>query len=112
MVTKEQIVDLLKTRNDVLARALVVLNNRQTELEQRVEGTRFKNDRGFTPYHAKMGTSMAKFYKAKGYLTEKQVSYWRKQMPSGRLRIEIYAGQLLEEAKEKEVLKGVIARFE
>lgn len=112
MVTKEQIVDLLKTRNDILARALVVLNNRQTDLEQKVEDTRFRNNRGFTPYHAKMGTSMAKFYNAKGYLTEKQVAYWRKEMPSGRMRIEIYSGQLLQEAKEKESLKAVAARFE
>ena len=48
-----------------------------------------------------MGTSMANFFKRNSYLSEKQVSYWRALQKNGQMRIEIYAGQLLEVALEK-----------
>jgi hypothetical protein len=101
MLTKEMIIDLLKNNDKAIARALVVLNNRQTEDEQRVQDTRHRNGRGFRPCHAHMGTSMAQFYNIKGYLTAKQIAYWRQPMKNDKMRIEIYAGQLLEEAQIK-----------
>ena len=62
MVTKEQIIQLLQNNDKAVIRALIVLNERQTEEEQMKEMTKFHNGRGFRPCHARMGTSMAKFY--------------------------------------------------
>lgn len=100
-LTKEHIVNLLRTNDRAIARALVVLNERQTADERESEATRHHNGRGFRPCHARMGTSMAKQYLARGFLTPKQIAYWRRTMPKGNMRIEIYAGQLLEVAKHK-----------
>lgn len=97
----EMIRNKLMTDDVWLARALVALNARQTEDERRVEDTRHHNLRGFMQGHAKRGTSMAKFYMQRGFLTEKQVAWWRMRTPSGRARIEIYAAQLQKVAKER-----------
>lgn len=101
MVTKFDIVTLLKTRDAAIARALVVLNERQTADEQVSENTKYHNGRGFRPCHARMGTSMAKFFLRNGYLSPKQINYWRALQKDGKMRIEIYAGQLLDVAKAK-----------
>lgn len=101
MVTKSEIITLLRTNDRAVARALVVLADRQTADEQASESTRYDNGRGFRPCHARMGTSMAKFFRARGYLSAKQVAYWRAAMKSGQMRIEIYAGQLMDAAKVK-----------
>lgn len=98
---KAQIVELLRTNDKALCRALVLLNLRQEADEQVTEQTRYRNGKGFRPCHAKMGTSMAKFYQTRGFLTEKQIAYWRKPMACGNMKIGIYAGQLLEEAAAK-----------
>lgn len=101
VVTKDSIVALLKTRDLAVAKALVALNERQTADEQRQEDTKYLNGQGFRPCHARMGSSMAKFFLQHGYLSPKQVAYWRKPMRCGNMRIGIYAGQLLEVAKAK-----------
>ena len=101
MLTKQDIVELLKKDDRAVARALVVLNERQTADEQASENTKYHNGRGFRPCHARMGTSMAKFFTARGYLTPKQIAYFRKTDRTGKMRIEIYAGQLLEAAEAK-----------
>jgi hypothetical protein len=100
-VDRTQIVDLLKKNDRAVARALVVLNQRQTDSEQATESTRYRNGQGFRPCHAKMGTSMANFFTRRGHLTPKQVAYWRAPMKGGKMRIEIYAGQLLEIAQAR-----------
>jgi hypothetical protein len=64
MVSKEQIVSLLATKDKAVARALVVLNERQTADEQDSQATRLDNGMGFKPCHARMGTSMAQFYQS------------------------------------------------
>ena len=102
MTTKQQIVEMLKTRDVAIAKALVALNTRQTADEQTAETTRYNNGRGFRPCHARMGTSMAQFYLARGYLSPKQIAYWRQVQKDGKMRIEIYATQLLEVANEKQ----------
>jgi len=101
VLTKENLLNLLKTNDKILARALVVLNQRQTSDEQATEGTRYQNGRGFRPCHARMGTSMAKFFERRGYLSPKQIAYWRETDKSGAMRIGIYWAQLLEEAEAK-----------
>lgn len=100
--TKESIANLLRTNDRAVARALVVLTERQTDDEQRDEGTKYLNGEGFRPCHARMGTSMAKFFQRRGYLTPKQTAYWRQPMKGGKMRIEIYAGQLLEVVQAKQ----------
>ena len=99
--TVESIKQLLATNDKAVGRALIVLKNRQTSDEQVTEATRHLNGRGFRPCHARMGTSMGKFFETKGYLSSKQIAYWRKETASGKSRIEIYARQLLEEANLK-----------
>lgn len=108
MVTKESIIKLLQNNDKAVARALVVLTSRQTDDEQASEQTRYLNGRGYRPCHARMGASMTTFYQARGYLTPKQIAYWRCRDKSGAMRIGIYAGQLLEVAQEKEANKSNI----
>lgn len=100
-MTKQEIVHLLKTNDKAVCRALVVLTERQTTDEKRDENTKYANGRGYRPCHARMGTSMSEFYLRAGFLSPKQIAYWRRPMKGGKMRIEIYAGQLLEIAAEK-----------
>ena len=101
MHTVESIRQLLRTNDTAVARALVALTARQTHDEQRDENTKHRNDVGFMPCDARRGTGMAKFYQARGFLTPKQIAYWRRPRKNGKQRIEAYAGQLLEIAKER-----------
>jgi hypothetical protein len=99
-LTGTDIVQLLKNNDKAVCRALVVLKDRQTHDEQRDETTRYRNDRGFRPCHAKRGVSMAKFYEKYGYLTPAQIAYWRVRGKEG-MRISIYWKQLLHESHLK-----------
>jgi len=100
-LTKEKILELLATDKRAVARALLVLTDRQTPDEQAQETTRYLNGRGFRPCHARRGVSMAKFFKERGFLTDKQIAYWRFREAHGEMRIGIYWRQLLEEAQWK-----------
>lgn len=100
-MNKDDIIKLLNTNDKAIARALVVLNERQTATEQVSQQTRILNGEGFTPSDARMGTSMANFYLRTGYLTPKQLAYWKKPNAKKVPRICKYAGQLLEIAKAK-----------
>jgi hypothetical protein len=100
-LSAELIRDRLHNDDRWLARALVALNERQTADEQRDEVTRYHNEQGFRPMHAKRGTSMARFYQSRGYLTERQLAWWRARTECGKSRIEIYANQLLKIAESK-----------
>jgi hypothetical protein len=101
MFNKTYIVTLLETRDAAVAKALIALNERQTATEQSAQSTINHNGVGFTPADAFMGTSMAKFFASRGYLTPKQLAYWRKPNAKGVQRICKYAGQLLEIANTK-----------
>ena len=92
---KEKIVQLLRTNDRAVAKALVRLTERQTFDERQQKNTKYQNGKGFRPAHARMGTSMAYFFKRNGYLTPQQVRYWRVADKSGNMRIGIYANQLL-----------------
>lgn len=100
-LTKEDIQTLLATNDKAIARALVVLKDRQTWDERSTERTQHLNGRGFKPCHARMGTSMAKFFEKRGFLTEKQIAYWRHEEAHGSTRIGQYWRQLIEAAEEK-----------
>jgi hypothetical protein len=106
-MNKDTIANLLKTNDKAVARAIVVLNERQTAAEQATEFTINNNGVGFTPADAAMGTSMAKFFLRNGYLSPKQLAYWRKPNVRGVPRICKYAGQLLDIAITKAKLERV-----
>ena len=111
-MNKQTILNLLDTNDKAIGRALVVLNQRQTLTERASEHTINRNGEGFAPADAKMGSSMAKFFVRNGFLTPKQVAYWRKPNVRGVPRINKYAGQLLEiaEAKAAATLKAMEER--
>jgi hypothetical protein len=92
---KDRIVELLATNDKAVGRALLRLLQNQTSDEQVAEDVKYRNFKGFRPCHARMGTSMAKFFQDRGYLTAKQAAYWRVRDKKGNMRIGIYAGQLL-----------------
>ena len=98
--TVESIRQLLRTNDRAVGRALLALNARQTADEQQAEATKYHNEQGFKPCHAKRGTGMAKFYAKAGFLTPRQLAWWRAVTPSGKSRIEVSAAQLLRVAEE------------
>lgn len=108
-LTLEKIMSLL-TRTDELGRkavgrALLALNARQTQDEQREQETKYHNKKGFQKCHAKRGTSMAQYVERHGKLTDAQWQWWSQPAPGGhRPRITIYAAQLLAIAEEKQAL--------
>lgn len=77
-----------------------ILQNQTTD-EQLAEHTKYHNGIGFSGADGEIGTSMAKFFNEKGFLTPKQVSYWMKPMKNGNPRILKYRKQLLVFAKQK-----------
>ena len=99
--TVESIRELLRTNDRAVGRALLALNARQTADEQQQEVTKYHNEQGFKPCHAKRGTGMAQFYAKAGFLTPKQLAWWRAVTPSSKSRIEVYAAQLLKVAEQK-----------
>lgn len=100
--TVESIIEMLRTSDKAVIRAIVVLNERQTREEQATRNTKYNNGVGVRPCHAYMITAHADFYEKKGYLTPKQINYWRKPYGNkGLFKIGVYAGQLLKVAKEK-----------
>lgn len=103
-VTRNSLTALLqndKIAMHVVGRALVHLLNRQNVDEQIEETTKYHNMRGFCPMDARMGTSMAKQYQSKGFLSEKQINYWRVTNVKGVMRLAKYHAQLNEEAQKK-----------
>lgn len=108
--TKSEIITMLLTDDKAVGRALVALTARQTADEKRQEETKYLNGEGFRPCHARMGTSMGEQFRTRGFLSPKQIAYWRYRTDSGKTRIEIYAGQLLEIAKEKAERKAAMGK--
>ncbi|HET8688470.1 MAG TPA: hypothetical protein VFM18_17805 [Methanosarcina sp.] len=108
MLSKPQIVKLLETNDRAVAHALVVLFNNQTRDEQNAEDTKYHNGVGFRPCHARMGTSMAEFFLKRGYLTARQVAYWRRTMKDGNMKIAIYWKQLAKAAEAKAAQKAAV----
>jgi len=98
--TKEDIVDLLAKNDKAIGRALLRLRQNQTASEQVSKTTKLENGIGFRPCHARMGTEMAEFFAARGFLTTKQANYWRVKDRKGNMRIGIYANQLLKEISQ------------
>lgn len=85
----------------LVGEALERILRNQTDDEVGAEDTRYHNGTGFSGVDGKIGTSMAKFYVRRKFLTPKQVAYWMKPMKNGNPRILKYRKQLLEFAKKK-----------
>lgn len=88
-------------RMHAVGRALLVLYKNQTAHEQIVEQTREHNNIGFNSSDAKRGTSMAKFYSKRNYLTEKQVNWWLTPTKNQSSRIIKYWKQLAIAASQR-----------
>lgn len=101
MLTKQEIVDLLVKSDKAVIRALIVLNERQTTDEQSSAITKYHNGRGFRPCDAFMGSKLAQFYLARGFLSPKQLAWARKTNKAGLPRLSVYWRQLAEAAEEK-----------
>lgn len=101
-MNKQQVIELLRTNDRAIIRAVLAITARQTDDEQASEQTKYSNGRGWKSCHGQVGTSMAKFYQSRGYLTARQIAYWRRENAKGQMRIECYANQLLQVIKEKE----------
>ena len=96
--TKDSIIKMLMDPSPKGSRAIMkavyAIYKYQTAREVNAENTLEDNGVGFSGAHGEIGTSMGKFFEKRGFLTPKQVAYWRKPMRSGRARITMYAGQL------------------
>lgn len=97
--SKTKILELLEKNDLAVARALVRIHQNQTFDEQVNHDTKYRNNKGFKPCHAKVATNMVEFFKSRGYLTAKQIAYWRVREKNGTMRIGVYASQLLREVK-------------
>ena len=100
-VTVDQIREKLRTDDRWLIRAILALNQRQTHDERADQTTKYHNEQGVRPAHARRVTGMAEFYHKTGYLTTRQIAWWRAITPSGRSRIDVYANQLAKIAQER-----------
>lgn len=100
--TAESIKALLDRNDKAVARALVVLYNNQTFAEQSTEHTLVHNNKGFTGADARLGTSMAKQYLTRGFLSPKQIAIWRRLNKKGVSKIGKYTRQLIEAIPPKQ----------
>lgn len=93
VLTKNQLKEKLLNDKNTLIKALIALNNYQTNDEQKALTTKYLNGAGFRPCHAARGTGMVNFFQQKGFLSEKQIQWWTNQ-ENRKPRILIYLNQL------------------
>jgi hypothetical protein len=101
VLTKEQIFKGLETNDKWVERALLVVFENQTSLEQSTERTRDNNGIGFTAYDAEFYTSLAKSLKKYGRLTPRQLTCLRKKNKWGVPAIGKYWRQIQEASAKK-----------
>lgn len=100
-LTRENIVALLERNDKAVGRALLVLLRNQTFDEQQSEDTKHQNGKGFASCDAFVGTRAARQFQERGYLSPKQVAYWRIKDARGNSRIGKYWKQLVKAAEER-----------
>uniref|UniRef100_A0A6M3LHR6 Putative helicase n=1 Tax=viral metagenome TaxID=1070528 RepID=A0A6M3LHR6_9ZZZZ len=86
--TYDELAGLIDSSDEYAIGALIKLYTLQTSDEQWSGSTNHLNDVGFNGIDAGILTDMSKFYLARGYLTDKQLSFVRRS-------IKKYSGQLL-----------------
>lgn len=91
--SKKEIVDRLRNRielkDSTAIHALVFIYDKQVEDEKFSEEVKHRNGIGFKPQDAKKGSSFAKWYLDKGFLTGKQMACVKRMITK-------YAGQIVE----------------
>jgi hypothetical protein len=93
LLSKEELKQKLLRDKNVLIKALIALNDRQTADEQNSLTTKYLNNAGFRPCHAARGTGMVRFFTKRGFLSEKQVKWWT-STEDNKPRILVYLNQL------------------
>lgn len=104
--TTDEIKALLLREDDIgmhaVGRALLAIYERQTYAEKSAKTTKEWNGVGFSSFDAQIMSSMAVFYRDRGYLSPKQVAFLRACPGKQKTpRICKYAGQLADIAKAK-----------
>ena len=91
--SKREIVDKLRKqiaeKDSTAINTLMLVFDNQIEDERKQENVKYRNGVGFKPQDAKVGCSLAKWYKDKGFFTTKQIIYVKRI-------VEKYAGQVVE----------------
>lgn len=85
--TREEIRELLKRSKKAVARGLVAVHSLQTDDERGARTTLHANGVGFNSHDADFLSSLAEFYRDRGFLSPRQVTL-------GRRGIMKYSGQL------------------
>jgi hypothetical protein len=106
IVTRENLQQMLdnadtQRRIQIVGRALVVLFNRQTEVEQQTNETNNLNGVGFTGADGHSGCLTAKSFLKNRTLADWQVERWLKKDKNGFARLVKYHKQLNEAAEAK-----------
>jgi hypothetical protein len=78
--TKEDIKNLILTRDDAVIRVLMHLHGFQTSYEQQAETTEEHNQVGFTGPDGEFLTGVGNFYLKRGFLTPKQIKAVRPRL--------------------------------
>lgn len=104
MWTKDEILDLLKNNKQAVLRAIIVLYNRQTELEKEFKESNVVNGIGFTCKDSWYLSNLAK--QLIEYKKIANEDFWR-----ARWRIFKYAKQLTDIANENECRKECIQKI-
>ena len=102
--TKEKILFQLETSDSWIERALVMLYERQTEIEQRVSETFDDNDRGLQRADVWKFSSFARKILAGNHLDVDELHYCRRPWARGKvpiITIGKYRGQILEMIESK-----------
>ena len=94
ILSKDELKKKLLEENNVLIKALIALNDRQTVDEQESLTVKYLNNAGFRPCHAAKGTGMVNFFIKRGFLSEKQINWWIKSNDNKPPRILTYLNQL------------------
>jgi len=98
--TVEEIKQMLLTRKDAVMKGMCRIYELQTEQEKNVGDTIENNGIGFNGVDGEIMSSFVQFYKAKGFLTEKQMVIAQKKMPK-------YAKQLTKIANNEVIVKNL-----
>jgi hypothetical protein len=94
---RERITESLAKNDLAVLKAILIVDRNQTQDEQNSEHTKYRNGMGWRPAHARMGSSYAKQFREKGYLTTNQIGYFKKMGKEG-MRIALYWRQLMDAA--------------
>ena len=87
IVTRLQ--DQILEKDSTALHALLFIYDRQNEDEKDSEHTRYQNGVGFNSIDAEFGSSLARQYRERGFLSERQMSHVKKLMRK-------YAGQIVD----------------